>query len=64
MLAKVNTSDYINSNNYSIVPFKDKKDPMFAWAVPFVTGHKYKINWGSTGLDFTQMEVDQSERWQ
>jgi len=22
------------------------------WAVPFVTGHKYKISWGYTGIDF------------
>jgi len=34
-----------------------------AWAVPFVTGHKYKISWGYTGLDFDQMQVDLSERW-
>ncbi|MFN9903281.1 MAG: hypothetical protein ACK55Z_31815, partial [bacterium] len=63
ILSSVNASDYILSNNYSVVPFKDKRDPNFAWAVPFVTGHKYKISWGSTGIDFTQMQVDQSEKW-
>jgi len=25
---------------------------MMGWAVPFVTGHKYKISWGFTGIDF------------
>ena len=34
-----------------------------SWAVPFVTGHKYNISWGYTGLDFDQMQVDLSERW-
>ena len=37
---------------------------MLGWAIPFVTGHKYKISWGFTGIDFNQMEVDLSERWQ
>jgi hypothetical protein len=64
ILANVNISQYINSNSYSIVPWKDKRDPSNAWAIPFVTGHKYKISWGSMGLDFTSMQVDLSERWQ
>jgi len=25
------------------------------WTVPFVTGHKYKIHWGTVGLDFDRM---------
>jgi hypothetical protein len=29
-----------------------------------VTGHKYKIHWGQTGLDYDQMTIDASERWQ
>lgn len=33
------------------------------WALPFVTGHKYKIHWGFTGLDFEEMKVTLSERW-
>lgn len=45
------------------MPWKDKKNPINAWAIPFVTGHKYKISWGSMGIDFTQMQVDLSERW-
>ena len=37
---------------------------MNGWATPFVTGHKYKIHWGLTGLDFEQMTLTLSERWQ
>ena len=34
-----------------------------SWAIPFVTGHKYKISWGP-GLDFDKFEIDLSEKWQ
>ena len=62
-LANANLSQYLDSKNYTIVPFKDKLLPTLSWAVPFVTGHKYKINWGDIGLDWNKMEVDLSERW-
>lgn len=29
-----------------------------------MTGHKYKIHWGITGLDWDTMTIDPSERWQ
>ena len=51
-MANTNLTEYVDSKNYSIVPFKDKSNPSNGWAVPFVTGHKYKINWGDTGLDW------------
>jgi len=31
-------------NNYSVIPFKEKQNPT-GWAVPFVTGHKYRAHW-------------------
>jgi hypothetical protein len=44
--------EYLELNeNYSIVPFKMKQDPTSAWAMPFVTNHRYRIHWES-GLDF------------
>ena len=53
---------YLETNdNYSLVPFKDKKDPA-GWAMPFVTGKKYRLHWES-GLDFDNMKVMVSERW-
>ena len=48
--------------NYEIIPYKEKKDPDNGHAVPFVTGHRYHIHWG-TGLDFTKFRVDVSDRW-
>ncbi|TNV88211.1 hypothetical protein FGO68_gene8985 [Halteria grandinella] len=50
-------------DNYSIVPFKMKMEPNNAWAMPFVTGYRYKVHW-QWGLDFTQMSVNLSEWWQ
>jgi len=44
------------------IPFKRKQDPSDGHAVPFVTGHRYYIHWAS-GIDFTQFQVDRSERW-
>jgi hypothetical protein len=40
-----------------------KKD-VDTWATPFVTGHKYKIHWGNTGIDFEGLTVVLSEKWE
>jgi len=29
-----------------------------------VTGHRYKLNWGIYGLDWEQIQISISERWQ
>lgn len=34
-----------NKDNYSIVPFREDSDPSNAWAMPYITGYKYKIHW-------------------
>ena len=47
-----------NKDNYTKYPWLTK-----GWTVPFVTGHKYKIHWGTNGIDWTQMEVRLSEKW-
>ena len=48
--------------NYSLVPWKEKLKPKEGWAMPYVTGHKYRVHW-DRGLDFTQMKFEASERW-
>lgn len=53
---------YGNSDNYSNVPWRLQTDPLSSWAFPVVTGHKYKLHWGS-GLDWTNMQMDISEMW-
>jgi hypothetical protein len=42
--------------------FKESGDPSNGWATPFVTGHKYKISFGMTGLDYEKLIITASER--
>lgn len=37
--------------------------PSKDWATPIVTGHKYKVHWGQSGIDWTAMSLTMSERW-
>jgi hypothetical protein len=60
-----NISDYTqNKSNYGSYIFTLKLDPKDGWAAPFLTGHKYKIHWGMTGLDYEEMMVHVSEKWE
>jgi len=48
-----NVSDYLeNKTNYGTYHFTLKLDPGNGNAFPILTGHKYKIHWGQTGLDY------------
>jgi len=49
---------------FSVIPFKMNGKPKNGWAVPFVTGHKYRVHWGETALDFERMMFEQSEQWE
>ena len=49
--------------NYSEIEFKDKLKPSNGWAVPYITGHKYRLHW-LRGLDFERMQMELSERWE
>lgn len=44
-----------DKSQHSTILFKEKLDPMNGWATPFVTGHKYKIHFGMTGLDYEEL---------
>jgi hypothetical protein len=68
-----NITAYLGGNmtNYTSIKeqhgsmiFKKSKDPSNGWATPFVTGHKYKISFGMTGLDYEKLIIDASERWE
>jgi hypothetical protein len=37
--------------------FKNSKN----WATPFVTGHKYRIHWGVTGIDWETITMTVSQ---
>lgn len=60
-----NMTNYTSiKNQHGSMLFLKKLDPMNGWATPFVTGHKYKISFGMTGLDYEQLLIDTSERWE
>jgi len=52
-----------DKSKYGSLAFRDKEDPLASWAYPFVTGHKYKAHWGVVGIDFTDFQLEMSERW-
>jgi hypothetical protein len=59
-LPKVDYNLYdTNVADYSNIPWKQYTLPTNAWAVPFVTGHTYKLHWNS-GLDFFRFSFDVS----
>ena len=63
-MSTTKTEAYIaDTSKYSFIPWKDKLKPNNGWAVPYVTGHKYRVTWAND-LDFTQMMVEISDRWQ
>ena len=48
-----NKTEYLlNRTNYTSIEFRPKLDPSNSWPVPLVTGHKYKISWGNSGIDW------------
>lgn len=51
-----------DANSYTRIEFKGCCAPSNGWAVPYVTGKKYRINWGY-GLDWMQMKMELSNRW-
>ena len=63
MLSDGNLEEYLESeDNYSVVMWKKNQNPGSAWAMPFVTNHRYRIHWES-GMDFDTMKLSMSERW-
>lgn len=53
-----------DGDNYSAIKFDDMGQPDGGWHVPFVTGHKYKVSWGASGLDFEEMWVYVEQNWE
>jgi hypothetical protein len=46
-----------NTNGvWSTVEYKDEKNPRKNWAVPYVTGHRYRIHWGESP-DFEEINL-------
>ena len=61
--------DFVDDElNYSIVEQKQDSELVddkgrYAWAIPFVTGHRYRIHWEES-LDFEEMNVHLRRSWE
>jgi len=65
LATKPNVTEYmLDKEAHTVSYWKSKLDPSEAWTAVFVTGHKYKLSWGNTGIDFEKMRVTLSERWE
>jgi len=53
-----------DDENYTAVKYDENGTPAAAWHMPFVTGHKYKVSWGSMGLDFENIKVILEKNWE
>jgi hypothetical protein len=45
----------VDQANWGTGKWKEKSDPGNANTVSIVTGHKYRIHWGKTGLNFENL---------
>jgi hypothetical protein len=53
LLEGKNKTEYLlDPTTWDKVYFRDKLNPSNNWVFPILTGHKYKISWGGTGIDF------------
>jgi hypothetical protein len=53
-----------DKSHYGRVRFTEKLDPGMAWAMPVVTGHKYRIQWtDDSALDWMNLKLELSHRW-
>lgn len=53
----------LDTNNYGAVFYKEKTNPMNSWAIPMVTGHKYRAYWDIGQLNWTRMRVEVGNPW-
>jgi len=57
------TEYLLGPDNWDKVHFRDKLNPSNNWVFPILTGHKYKVSWAGTGIDWTEMTLTPSEEW-
>mgnify|MGYP001329961503 CR=1 FL=1 len=53
----------MNINNYGSVFFKPKTNPLNSWAVPLVTGHKYRFFWDIGQMNWSKMRIEVGMPW-
>ena len=65
VMSETELDTYVKTkDNWDLFNFKFKQNPMSSTTGTFVIGHKYRIHWGKTGIDFEEMKVLISEEWE
>jgi len=52
-----------DKTNYDDIFFKPKLNPTASWAVPLVTGHKYRMYWDIGQLNWSKMKIEVANPW-
>jgi hypothetical protein len=60
----VSTPYLVDVKNWGTANWKEKSDPGNANTIAIVTGHKYRIHWGKTGLNFEDLEIRMDQNWE
>lgn len=53
----------VDKKNWGTGNWKQKLNPMNANTIAIVTGHKYRIHWGKTGINFEDLKILIDENW-
>jgi hypothetical protein len=53
----------MDTSQFSNIPFKEKKDPNFGWAVPFITGYNYLLSFTNVANNFDSLALERSKMW-
>jgi hypothetical protein len=54
----------MDTSLYSKIDYKTAKPEPFPYAIPFVTGKKYKVSFGKVGLDWETLDIHVSKKWE
>jgi hypothetical protein len=53
----------VDTKNWGTGPWKEKSRPAFSNTISIVTGHKYRIHWGKTGINFENLRIGVDENF-
>jgi len=58
------TAHLLDKTAWTEIIIKDSGSPSNSWTGVYVTGHRYRFHFGETGLNFENLEIEVSERWE
>lgn len=58
------TTYLLDKSAWSNILWRKSKNPSNHFTAAFVTGHKLRFHFGKTGLNFENLNIEMSERWE